>query len=129
MSAILLSKINFERLKYVKEDLRLYDDLVIDLSRIFTFVQPQSDIRQFSLEITLMQLGEPYLPAIQINDGEYGNNFSEGIVFAVIPNEQLDSLRRGFYQIAIRATIERLTRSYILPNSLRLSAENFGSPR
>jgi hypothetical protein len=121
MEARLINSLSLDNFQQPKQDLAFGDDLVIDIKNIFTKVVPKSDVANCAIQINLIQNEFPVSSPTNVRDGEYGNEFSNAIVYAVIPNENLDQLRRGFYQVMLQFTVGSLTQSFVLPKPIRLT--------
>lgn len=120
MTAQLVHQVDFNRISKQRVELNYIDDLILNIGDIFAFVNPKTEISNFQIQISLWQNGRQMFSELPVSDGQYGNEFSSGQVYAVVNNEYLDSIPRGFYQVLLRVTYGDLSRSAFLNKQIHL---------
>jgi hypothetical protein len=120
MSASTLNRLNSTSIPAQTLTFYTSDELIVDLSPLFRLTL-LSSFSSLSIGIALFQGTISTSPVpIPVLDAVNGNDFANGIVFAVIDGSFLDALNRGSYSMYCVVTIDGLSKTLKLPLNIVL---------
>jgi hypothetical protein len=105
-----------------KQNIQLYttDELVVNLAPMLQSAFNLVDGNQWNNTFFLAAFdssGAIYqvTSTLPLREGEWGNDFRNGVIYAVIPSSSLDGLQPGSYVLFFNAEVGGISRTFRLP--------------